>query len=506
MVSSDQVAEKASFPTGNAEGDTAGIGAGTGVARRNLMRHWFRDTVRILAVVLVDVAVVLAVGALTRMAADGGVVGAAGRTAGWVGTAPVLGGPIFLAVLVLSLLLGGAYGPGGRTRDVSCLFKGSALAAGLGLLYGRTWSGPLTLGVIWWLVLAGGLTVALAVGRGAAIRVLAGITPRVLRRRIIVVVSGRGELPNRHHVGGEVLGGQAKEVVVGVVVAGSEAGGGAGLLPDLGRLVVERRADGLVVTGYLREEDLFDVLDVARLYGCELLATSRVSEVAWVDGHRALTGARSLVLLHAPALMAWRLAFKRIIDLVASFLGLVLLSPLLGLVALCVKLDSRGPPIFAQERVGRWGRTFKCYKFRSMRHDAEEVLRSAPELYALYVRHNYKLPQELDPRLTRVGRLLRKYSLDELPQLFNVLLGQMSLVGPRPIVKEELRHYGRWAPVFLSVKPGITGSWAVSGRSDVAYPERVALELGYVRSWSLSRDIGILWRTIPVVLGTRGAH
>jgi len=141
-----------------------------------------------------------------------------------------------------------------------------------------------------------------------------------------------------------------------------------------------------------------------------------------------------------------------------------------------------------------------------MHTDAEALLRADAGLYAEYVGNNYKLAEDRDPRLTRVGRFLRKTSLDELPQLINVFIGEMSLVGPRPIVPEELSQYGPGAPAFLSLKPGITGAWQVNGRSDVGYPDRVDIELEYVRKWSLGRDLWILLRTFPAVLNRRGAH
>lgn len=138
--------------------------------------------------------------------------------------------------------------------------------------------------------------------------------------------------------------------------------------------------------------------------------------------------------------------------------------------------------------------------------NAEAILRSDPELYAEYVRNDFKLPPERDTRITRMGRFLRRTSLDELPQLWNVLRGEMSLVGPRPVVVDELTHYGTEKPVFLSLKPGVTGAWQVNGRSSVPYPDRAMVELEYVRSWSLGRDLQILLQTVPAVLAQRGAH
>jgi lipopolysaccharide/colanic/teichoic acid biosynthesis glycosyltransferase len=138
--------------------------------------------------------------------------------------------------------------------------------------------------------------------------------------------------------------------------------------------------------------------------------------------------------------------------------------------------------------------------------DAEERLRANEELYALYVAGDYKLPEDLDNRITRVGRFLRRTSLDELPQLFNVLRGDMSLVGPRPIVPDELRHYPQEGPLLLSLRPGLTGAWQVNGRSTVSYPIRADLELDYVESWSIAKDFKILLQTLPAVIAQKGAH
>jgi len=203
---------------------------------------------------------------------------------------------------------------------------------------------------------------------------------------------------------------------------------------------------------------------------------------------------------------------KRALDVVGSLAGIVLLSPLLLLVATLVRLDSVGPILHRRRVLHQQGydaftgeadlRTFDALKFRTMRPDADEVLRRDPELMARYLR-DFKL--DPDPRVTRVGRLLRVTSLDELPQLLNVLLGQMSLVGPRIITPPELDKYGEHAARYLSVRPGLTGWWQVSGRAEVSYPERVRLDMWYVENRSLRLDLRILWRTVWCVLRRRGA-
>lgn len=198
---------------------------------------------------------------------------------------------------------------------------------------------------------------------------------------------------------------------------------------------------------------------------------------------------------------------KRIIDIVGAIIGLILSSPLF----LCIGIfylfgDSKGPVLFKQIRVGKHGERFYIYKFRSMIVNAEEKLKADKELYQKYLRNNYKLEPHEDPRITNLGRFLRKTSLDEIPQLINVLKGEMSLVGPRPVVEEELKEYGSEVSKFLSVKPGMTGYWQISGRSEVGYPERVDVELFYVEHQSLFLDIAILLKTVAMVLLRKGAY
>jgi lipopolysaccharide/colanic/teichoic acid biosynthesis glycosyltransferase len=197
---------------------------------------------------------------------------------------------------------------------------------------------------------------------------------------------------------------------------------------------------------------------------------------------------------------------KRLVDVPVATLLLILLAPLMLVIAIMVRATSSGPAVFRQRRLGRVGREFDCFKFRSMRSDAEAVLRDCPLTFAQYVENDYKLPEDCDPRITTFGRFLRKSSLDELPQLFNVVRGDMSIVGPRPIVPAELAHYGRRADDFLAALPGITGKWQVGGRSKVAYPLRAEIELDYVYRWSPLSDVRILWRTVPAVLSRDGAY
>jgi len=196
----------------------------------------------------------------------------------------------------------------------------------------------------------------------------------------------------------------------------------------------------------------------------------------------------------------WSLAAKRGFDIVASLIGLIAVTPLLAMLSALICLESKGPPLFRHKRVGLRGRRFGCLKLRTMRPDAERYLRADSALYDEYRRHHFKIPDDRDPRTTRTGRFLRRTSLDELPQLWNVLVGDMSLVGPRPIVDEELAVYEGSSTTLLSMRPGITGAWAVGGRQCVGYPERCDLELQYVREWRPWLDAKILIATVGAVL------
>jgi exopolysaccharide production protein ExoY len=215
---------------------------------------------------------------------------------------------------------------------------------------------------------------------------------------------------------------------------------------------------------------------------------------------------RSLLIHTLPTTRIQYSLVKRAIDILIVCAMLPCLIPLVLLVALVARVSSRGPLFYSQKRLGRFGREFRLWKFRSMYVNADEILRehlaANPE-----ARREWAESRKLkdDPRVTPLGNFLRKTSLDELPQLFNVLAGSMSLVGPRPIVAEERVRYGGAYFFYTSAKPGLSGLWQVSGRSDLTYDQRVALDEQYVRSWSVVRDIKILWQTASAVWHSKGA-
>jgi exopolysaccharide biosynthesis polyprenyl glycosylphosphotransferase len=197
------------------------------------------------------------------------------------------------------------------------------------------------------------------------------------------------------------------------------------------------------------------------------------------------------------------LLIKRAVDIVGAAVGLTLGAPILGLIALAIRLDSPGPTVFRQTRVGAGGKLFEIYKFRSMREGAEAELEQLLELNEADG-PIFKIRD--DPRLTRVGRFLRRTSLDELPQLWNVLRGEMSLVGPRPPIPSEVEGYQEWHKKRLDGRPGVTGLWQISGRSLLSFDEQVLLDIYYIENWSLWLDFKILLRTVPQVLFGDGAY
>lgn len=198
---------------------------------------------------------------------------------------------------------------------------------------------------------------------------------------------------------------------------------------------------------------------------------------------------------------------KRGFDISIALMGMIALSPFIILLYCLVYMATKGHPIFSHERIGFGGCKFKVYKFRTMYIDADERLQELLETCE-ESRHEWQKDFKLknDPRITQIGQFLRKTSLDELPQLINVLKGEMSLVGPRPIVEQEIQKYGEYFEYFTAVTPGITGLWQVSGRNDIDYDERVQLDVWYVRNWSIELDMQILIKTVLVVIGRKGSY
>ena len=290
--------------------------------------------------------------------------------------------------------------------------------------------------------------------------------------------------------------------------------------PFLGGLdsVRELAMEGRISHVLVAREDLSRgrLVDLAHSWMAENLQVSLVSSVFEVMVARAsasMLGGVPLANLQTSPQRGWRLRGKRMLDLGVSILGGIFLLPLLSLIALTIKLTSKGPIFFKQPRVGRNGKEFTFYKFRSMHSDSDDdthrryveaLMRGEPAGVNIHGENVYKLVD--DPRVTRVGHFLRATSLDEFPQLWNVIKGDMSLVGPRPCLPYEWELYEDWQRPRLAVLPGITGLWQVSGRSQVPFEEMVLLDLHYNSNWSLGLDLSLLLKTVPVVLNGSGGH
>ena len=198
------------------------------------------------------------------------------------------------------------------------------------------------------------------------------------------------------------------------------------------------------------------------------------------------------------------IGFKRILDIIISFAGMIILAPVFLIIAMIIKFDSKGPVFFVHKRIGKDGKEIGIYKFRTMVDNAEDLIKEFTEEQQKEFRECYKLQH--DPRVTKMGNFLRKTSLDELPQILNVFKGELSIIGPRPVIEEELEKFGKNKYKFISVKPGLTGYWAANGRSDTTYAERVQMELYYIDNMSLKLDIQIFFKTIIAVIRKEGAR
>jgi Undecaprenyl-phosphate galactose phosphotransferase WbaP len=262
----------------------------------------------------------------------------------------------------------------------------------------------------------------------------------------------------------------------------------------------------IIVTTEVPSDMLADIVDHRKIEFMHVVLVSKLNQMGTIAVTPYDIGGLLGLDVGQSLLDPWQRAFKRLVDIGLVLFGGLVISPVLLLVALLVRLTSPGSIFYAQERIGEGGRRFKVWKYRTMTQDADKALatylKNHPELQAEW-EASFKLKD--DPRITPIGGFLRKFSVDELPQLWNVLKGEMSLVGPRPIVDAEVGRYNGTFHLYTRVKPGITGMWQVSGRSDIRYGDRVRLDEYYVRNWSFWLDIYILARTVGTVLSRRGA-
>jgi exopolysaccharide biosynthesis polyprenyl glycosylphosphotransferase len=415
-------------------------------------------------------------------------------------------GAYSLAIVTISLLslnAMSAYDPGGGRRDYKRLFSGVLLSL---LILSCLVAFPPQLGIaVQELFVLGGVSfLFLAAGREAVDGLVRQVYGRGIGLRRAIIIGGLEEVGRAiERLRDERL---ADQYIEGHLSPDGQADPTA--LGDLSRLpwiLEERDVQEVIVATSLPAPAIRRVAECCFDHGAALYAVPPVTEVVDCRAEPLRMGSCPLIRLHPARLEVPSLLLKRAFDLVIACLMLVVAVPVMGLIAIAIKFDSPGPIFFRQERVGLGGRRFVMWKFRSMCVDSEG---RRPELQCLNSypdRKLFKLPK--DPRITRVGRLLRRTSLDELPQLLNVMGGDMSLVGPRPPIPHEVAEYEPHHFERLSVVPGITGPWQVGGRNLITDFEKVVrMERAYIQSWSLLLDAKILLRTVKVVLSGEGAY
>jgi exopolysaccharide biosynthesis polyprenyl glycosylphosphotransferase len=275
---------------------------------------------------------------------------------------------------------------------------------------------------------------------------------------------------------------------------------------DLGKIIEMQSIDRVIIAfSRVSHEELLEAIRACRDAGVAVDVVPRLFE--FLDGVRSLDqiGGLPLISIGAPALGSTMVAAKRVLDILGSAALLLIFSPVLVTTAIAIKLESKGPVFFLQSRAGRGNRSFNLIKFRSMYVDAEQRKADLDAMNESDDGVMFKIRD--DPRITRVGAFIRRFSIDELPQLFNVLKGEMSLVGPRPLIFSETAALEeRWHLRRLELRPGMTGPWQVYGRSDSPFQEMVRFDYQYVAGWSLARDVELLLATIPAVASGRGAY
>ena len=469
-----------------------------------MRKHALRAVVRVGVLVAADVLTLLVARLLLNGLGDyawlGADVAAVVRTLVPEGALPFME---LMSGVLIGLLLLGSYrsgDPRSDTRTISLgVFLGVALT-GWGHLWQRfDW--------------------ALCLGMALAMTVLA--TAIVVERTLVDWIVRRVRLSRGHSMRAVVVGSRADAAralanaalsdptefqMVGFVdIESTPSGDALGSLGDIVDVISRWKVDILVLVGSFDERQWNHLVHVADAAGCSVLTLPGTLMLEGFAPQLVWRRGVPLVQITRPGLRGHHLVLKRGLDLAVSLMTLVLMSPVLASIALAIKLSSPGPVLFRQTRVGRGGRKFRICKFRSMVIDAEARLEKLQCQSVYGDGRLFKMAR--DPRITRVGSFLRRTSLDELPQLWNVLVGDMSLVGPRPPIPSEVALYDDHHYTRFDVKPGITGPWQVGGRNRITdFEEVMRLEKTYIRQWSIGKDVAILARTLPAVFRMDGAY
>ncbi len=473
-------------------------------ATRNMRRHLALAGVRVTVLLTGDALALLGLRWLLQGARD----------LGWFGSpvasllnriVPPDALPLlqFLPAVLLGLVVLDTYGASDRRRDAARLIAG--VAFGLVLpFWGYLWGSASILAAPGFLLVATATVGVLMLERYLIDRAVRTLSP-VGHGAANALLVGREEDTTRA-MAYPVLADTREFSIRGVLDPDELRGAnGESAVSRLGHTIKRHHADTLVLAGPLGDKKFAAILDAAGAAGCQVFALTRSFVLAGVEPKVIYRRGVPLVALTRPGLRARQLLLKRALDIVAAGLGLIVLAPLFAGLALAVKLSSAGPVLFRQQRVGRGGARFMITKFRSMVEDAESRRGSLEERSIYPDPRLFKVKE--DPRVTQVGAFLRRTSLDELPQLLDVLRGDMSLVGPRPPLPSEVDLYEEHHYTRFDMKPGMTGPWQVNGRNVITdFEEVIQLETAYMREWTIWKDLAILLKTVPVVFTMRGAH
>ncbi len=465
-----------------------------------LRMETLRRLTRVTSLLLIDF-VGLTAALLTAFAVKLAVKGGFSAHGTWTDTRPALAFAYLVTVLMFArvdLYAARARRPG-LPKIVSALFQGTVIALVFALADGQHFSsyyifyGSLFFGVIY----LSALRELYARGTG---RLLAQAG---YRRRALLVGSGKHIEAVAHALGG---GTRSSVELVGYISLTPRPDNGLRALGQLDELVEilgrERVQEVIIADPDFPQEQALDLVDRCHQRGVTVHVAPSTMEILANRAEFVPGASVPLFTLRPPVFEGIEFAIKRTFDLVVAGIGLVLLTPLLLAIAIAVKLSSRGPVLYRSVRPGMAGKPFHCFKFRTMREHADQIqddLESLNELSGAL----FKIRD--DPRLTPIGRVLRRFSLDELPQLANVIRGEMSLVGPRPLPMRDFEKLEEWHKKRYLVLPGITGLWQVSGRAELDFDDLVRLDFLYLEQWSILLDLSILLKTIPAVFTRRGA-
>jgi len=468
-------------------------------------RHTGRVATRFAVLVLGDIVAILIARAVAIWLAMETVNG----SLAYNGTPLVDGGTRFLLVGLLILVAIFATGGHSRHRALNLPLRLFTAVAGAVLI---TWAGGIARGYLADLVLpmvatAGTVWLSLFFVRQFSEWILRDVWPGRRGAGVAILVGN----PNQAHRYGHAIAAPGGDYSVAGYVAtdASEVGDAAGAdflgtIDNLSSVIGSQDAEAVVVCADLPASRINDLIEECLHAGCQILFPARAVRVYGLRPTLVWHHDQPFFELGSPVLKARALISKRIVDVVVSTIMLILLSPLLLAIAIAIRLDSAGSPLFFQNRAGLGGKRFRMIKFRTMCEGADAAKQDLAHLNHSGDTRLFKIRD--DPRTTRLGRMLRRWSLDELPQFVNVLIGEMSLIGPRPFFESDFQDYDDHHFRRLDAKPGITGLWQVSGRSELAdFEDVIFLDRQYIEQWSFWLDISILFRTIPAVLRRTGA-